>query len=308
MARINRVIDYISENLNGDLSLITLARVANFSPYHFHRIFHAMVGETLHSFIRRVRVETAASRLIQNPKLSITRIALDCGFSSSSSFAREFRLFFGMTATEFRQGRFPSWSKIREQLSKGGQAMSKAGKDGAPPLAYTEGISEGLQRRAEMKMEVEVKELPELHVAYVRHIGPYSREMPKAVQKILKWAGPRGLLRFPQTQLLGVYHDNPEITDEAKLRCSACITVPKDTRVEGEVGKMTIPGGLFAVAHVEISADEYGAAWDKLMGEWLPESGYQPDDRLCYEVYLNDPDQHPQHKHIIDICEPIRPL
>lgn len=159
-----------------------------------------------------------------------------------------------------------------------------------------------------MKMEVAVKELPELHVAYVRHIGPYSREMPKAVQKILRWAGPRGLLRFPETQLLGVYHDNPEVTDESKLRCSACITIPKETRVEGEVGKMTVPGGLFAVAHVEISGDEYGAAWDKLMGEWLPESGYQPDDRLCYEVYLNDPDQHPQHKHIVEICEPIRPL
>lgn len=132
--------------------------------------------------------------------------------------------------------------------------------------------------------------------------------MPKAVQKILRWAGPRGLLRFPETQLLGVYHDNPEVTPHSKRRCSACITIPKETRVEGEVGKMTVPGGLFAVAHVEISQDEYGAAWDKLMGEWLPESGYQPDDRLCYEVYLNDPDQHPQHKHIVEICEQIRPL
>ena len=44
------------------------------------------------------------------------------------------------------------------------------------------------------------------------------------------------------------------------------------------------------------------------MGEWLPESGYQPDDRLCYEIYLNDPTTNPQRKHIVDICEPVKPL
>jgi len=62
------------------------------------------------------------------------------------------------------------------------------------------------------------------------------------------------------------------------------------------------------VARFEISADQYGEAWNQLMSEWFPESGYQPDDRMCYEVYRNDPAEHPQHKHIIDICEPVRPL
>jgi len=158
-----------------------------------------------------------------------------------------------------------------------------------------------------IEMNVEVKELPELHVAYIRHIGPYPG-IAKAIEKLMKWAGPRELINFPETTLLGVYHDNPEITEESKLRSSACITVPEGTPVDEEVGKMTIPGGLFAVAHVEIDPDQYGEAWDKLMGEWFPESGYQPDDRMCYEIYLNDPEQHPQGKHIVDICEPVRPL
>jgi len=86
-----------------------------------------------------------------------------------------------------------------------------------------------------------------------------------------------------------VYHDDPEVTPEDKLRVDACITVPKDAPVDGEIGKMTVPGGKFAVAHFEISGDEYGEAWNALMGGWLPESGYQPDDRLCYELYLNNP-------------------
>jgi AraC family transcriptional regulator len=307
VARINRVIDHVSTNLAGDLSLRALARVANFSPYHFHRVFRGMVGETVNGFIRRVRVETAATRLVSNPTLSVTRIATDCGFSSPSSFAREFRARFGMSATQFRSGGLSSWSKTWQVNSNSGQALGKERKDALDASAYTEGTIVGAPRRQTMKMTVEVKRMPELFVAYVRHIGPYN-QIPKAIEKLMKWAGPRGLVRFPETTLLGVYQDDPDITDASKLRSSACITVPKGTQVGGEIGTMTIPGGLFAVAHCEIDADEYGAAWDKLMGEWLPESGYQPDDRLCYEVYLNDPTTHPSRQHIVDICEPVKPL
>ena len=82
-------------------------------------------------------------------------------------------------------------------------------------------------------MTVEVKELPELHVAYIRHVGPYN-QIGEAIEKLMRWAGPRGLINFPKTKLLGVYHDNPEITEESKLRSSACITVPKDTPVESK--------------------------------------------------------------------------
>jgi len=75
----------------------------------------------------------------------------------------------------------------------------------------------------------------------------------------------RGLIRGPNTQVLTVYHDDPEVTPEDKLRVDACITVPKDAPVDGEIGKMTVPGGKFAIAHFEISGDEYGEAWNALM-------------------------------------------
>ena len=154
---------------------------------------------------------------------------------------------------------------------------------------------------------IEVKELPELHVAYVRHIGPYHR-IGEAFGRLMRWAGPRGLLRFPDTRSLAVYRDSPETTEEAKLRSDACITVPEGTKVDGEVNLMRIPGGKFAVGRFEIAGDQFGEAWNALMGGWLPGSGYQPDDRMCYELYLNDHEQHPQKKFIIDICEPIKPL
>ena len=158
-----------------------------------------------------------------------------------------------------------------------------------------------------MKFSVDVKEMPMIHVAYIRHMGPYN-QIGKAFEKLTKWAGARGLINFPETKFLGIYHDDPSITQKENLRSDACITVPEGTKIDGEVGKYVVPGGKFAVAHVEVSFDEFGDAWDKLVGEWIPENGYQSDDRLCYELYLNDPKQHPEGKFIVDICEPVKPL
>ncbi len=304
VGRVNRVMDYIQANLSGDLRLNTLAQVASFSPFHFHRVFKSVVGETLNDFIRRVRVSTAATRLLSNPKLSITDVAVGCGYSSSSAFAREFRNAFGMSASEFRRGGRDTARKIRQLERNNGQAEGKMQKDRMADATYTPDNSSA--RRNLMKLSVEVKQMPEWNVVYARHIGAYNK-IGEAFERIFKWAGARGLVRFPETKSLAVYHDSPEVTDVSKLRSDACLTVPPGTKGDGEIGTMKVPGGLFAVAHVEIDVTQFGEAWDKLM-EWMPTSGYQPDDRMCYELYLNDPDTHPEKKWQVDICEPIRPL
>lgn len=157
-----------------------------------------------------------------------------------------------------------------------------------------------------MKFQAEIKEMPERFVACVRHVGPYP-EIGKAIERIFGWAGPKGLIQFPNTDVLAVYYDNPESVAVDALRSDACISVPEGTAADGDVKTMKIPGGKFAVAHVEIDPSEYGAAWDKLIGEWMSENGATPDEsRLCYELYLNDPEQHPEKKHIVDICEPVK--
>jgi AraC family transcriptional regulator len=315
LARINRVIDYIEHNIDGELSLGTLANVASFSRFHFHRIFRAMVGETLNQFIQRVRIEKAATQLIHSPKKSITEIALDCGFSGSATFARVFKETFDMSATQWRFSGLHGDRKISKTNSNKDQTIDKIRKDMVVSSFYIDDQTNNPKWRITMKekkqIEVEVKDLPELNVAYIRHIGPYKADselFAGLFEKLMGWAGPRGLLRFPGTQVLSVYHDDPKITDEDKLRTSACITIPKDTAVEGEIGKMTVPGGKFAVAKFEINSEEFEQAWDMLMGGWLPESGYQPDDRLCYELMHNNPDEHPEHKFIVDICVPVKPL
>ena len=315
ISRINRVIDFIEANLDQELSLASLATVANFSQFHFHRIFRAMVGETLNGFIQRIRLEKAAARLLDHPKNTITEIAFDCGFSGSATFARAFRERYQMSASEWRSDWLTHKSKKRKTNRKNGQTVGKNRKDFDISSYYVDGQTRNLIWRMKMKnnepIKVEVKEMPQLNVAYVRHIGPYkgdSELFEGLFDKLMKWAGPRGLLRFPETQVLSVYHDDPKITDEDKLRTSACITVPKDTPVDGEIGKMAIAGGKYAVASFEIAGDEFEDAWNMLMGGWMPGSGYQPDDRLCYELCLNNPKEHPEGKHIVDICVPVKPL
>jgi AraC family transcriptional regulator len=301
-ARFNRVLDHIQAHLAEPMDLETLASVACFSPYHFHRLFHGWMGETLHDFIFRLRVERAATQLRYNPGKSITEIALDCGFSSSSTFARAFKAFHGVSASAWRKNR------------KNGQADRKDRESGDGPGSASWEAAERFGRAQEpamtLNLNVDVKTLPAMHVAYLRHVGPFQDNpglFEGLFRRICTWAGSRGLLG-PETQYLSVYHDNPEVTEPQKLRLDVAVTVPVETPADGEVGRQTLPGGLYAVARVRIRQDQYGQAWDELMGGWFPSSGYEPDDRPCFEISLNDPGRDPEGMHEVALCEPVKPL
>lgn len=84
--------------------------------------------------------------------------------------------------------------------------------------------------------------------------------------------------------------------------------MPSDTAVEGEIGKMLIPAGKYALSRFELSDKEYQEAWDWVFGVWFPESVYVPDDRSSFEMYHNDPNTHPEGKAIVDICILVKPL
>lgn len=319
IARINRVIDYIENHIDRNLTLEELARTANFSKYHFHRIFRAMLGETLGRFISRVRLEKAATRLVQNPRTSILEIALECGYSGSAAFAKAFKEKFGMSAGQWRVEKSKDFQFEGRNLGKLNgnlrQHLGKAGKDSTASSFYIERHTPTQIWRMTMDdnrlKKIEVKEMPDLHVAYIRHTGPYKNDnalFKELFGRICTWAGPRGLFGNPDVQMLAVYHDDPNITEEENLRVSVCITMPESIPVDGEVGAMTVPGGKFAVARFVINDDEFETAWNQVMGEWLPQSGYQPDDRLCYEIYPENPEDHPEHKITVDICVPVKPF
>lgn len=315
LGRIERVVDHIYAHYGDELTIDDLADIAAFSRFHFHRVFSGIIGETVSDFLKRVRLQQAASRLTEHPGESITDVALAVGFSSPSVFARAFRSRFGVTASVWRNLDGSKRRLLAESNACtvhrtadpviGTPGKAQAGTERYDPSMQTLSTRSDTMKRLSYK--VAVSALPDRTVAYARHVGAFNT-IGEAFGRLSRWAGPRGLFQAPGALSLAVYHDSPETTPEQKLRSSACVTVAPGTEVSGDINIMTIPGGMFAVARFEILPSQFGEAWDALMGEWFPSSGYQPDDRMCYEIYLQDPSSHPEGMFVIDICEPVRPL
>ena len=315
LKRVNRVLDYLDSNYANDLDLSHLADIANFSPYHFHRIFKAIVREPLNKYIQRIRVEKAANILQHQPNKSITDLSSDCGFRSSASFARVFKEYFGVNASEWRKGAHEEFSKNRKANSKKSEELSKLWEESVVSPMYIDPSTNNYSWRINMlnrsDISVEVRNLPEIKVAYIRHIGEFKGETAKwasLFQRLMRWGSARDLIKCPGTQFFTIFRDDLNITDFTKFRADVCMSLSHSVEPEGEVGVSSIPAGKYAVASFEINGDEFEQAWDLIYSVWLPSSGYQPDERCCFERYLNDPKQHPQNKHLIEVCIPVKPL
>ena len=302
-ARINRVMDYIEQNIDQQIDLAIMAETASFSPYHFHRIFTAMIGETPNNFVSRIRLEKAALLLTDNPKFTVGDVAFQCGFINASSFSRAFKTYFGLTTKEFREQEKAIYTKNGIRYSKNCKAVSKIGKH--PQQVNDQFCSVEFNQIIIMNTKIEIKQMPELNLIYCRHMGAFNM-IGQAYEKLFRWATPRGLVT-PETKTVTVYRDDPSITAIEKVRQDASIIVKGDVKVEGEIGKSTIPSGKYAVGHFEIKETEFEEAWNT-MCSWLTESGYQPADNPTYEYYHNDYKEHPEHKFIVDICIPVKPL
>ena len=302
ISRINKTLDYIDSNIENLMTLGELASVANFSKYHFNRIFHSIVGETPFQFIQRVKIEKAAMLLLTNRKMTVSGIATKCGFSDLSVFSRNFKSCFGVSPTSYRANK-PQNSNLSQTVSKGSQAEAKAVPYFCPEL-------QTIKWRTNMKLNksVEIKELPKMTLAYIRHIGPYKGDdklFEGLWNRLFAWAGPRGLIGGKDFRSLVIYHDDPGVTIEDKLRMSVCITVPPETKVDGEIGKMELEAAKYVIARFEVNAQQFQEAWDWLYGEWFPASGYQPDEKPCFEMYPEEPRD---GKFVVDICVPVKPI
>jgi len=304
ITRINRVMEYIEHQINHQINLDSMAQIAHFSPFHFHRIFTVLVGETPANFLQRIRIEKTAQQLKDYPDKTISDIAFDCGFSSVSLFSRTFRKHFGVSAKEYRLFEKPLLVKDGVYYSKIGQPLSKKSK-----LIVTQNeelCTDKLKQLIIMETKVIVKKMPEMQVIYCRHTGVFN-QIGKAYGKLMQFAGPRGLLQAPNAKTLTVYHDDPSVTEIDKVRQSACLIVTGDVKVEGEIGKMTVHSGKYAIGHFEIDENQFEQAWNTIC-LWFTESGYEPGEGCPYELYHNDHTQHPERKFILDICIPVKTL
>jgi AraC family transcriptional regulator len=285
--RILRVLIHIQEHLDDSLDLEVLAEVACFSPYHFHRIFRGMVGESVKEYVRRLRIERAAHRL-KSSELPVTQLAFEAGYETHAAFSRAFRDRFGESPTKFR-----------ELARRPGKPAPRG--DGQP-------ISNGLPTRPVLNIEsapmyVRFVDRVDVRVAFVRHVGPYSDVRP-AWERLMEWANEHKLGGI-QTEYIGLSRDDPDVTRPDKLRFDACMVVPPHIQAEGDIGIQTIAGGPYAIAAHHGPGENLPETYAALLGRYLPAHNRRPRSAPCFEVHHTSPATTPPDRLHTDVCVPL---
>lgn len=285
--RIDRVTDYLRENLHRPMKLTELANVACFSEFHFHRIFTALTGETLNNFTNRLRLEKAA-RLLRYSEQSLTDIALDCGFSSSATFSRAFRSGYDTSPSQFRKSGEIKKSKICKELfpkDEYGLPMSAEDKRAAFP--------------------VRVIDIPERQVAYIRVANAFEMDrVLGALKTLIEWAKSQNI--FSQGILFGMSTDDPHVTPKHLYRYEVCLAsfLPFECR-EG-MSRLRMPAMQYAAIHVSGDIDTVATAWDYLYRDWLINSAYEPEHAPALEVFLDKESAMDWSHFELELCLPVR--
>ncbi len=288
--RINRVIDYITHHLNEPLRLELLAKLAHFSPFHFHRLFRNLVGEPLHAFIRRLRLEKALRLMLHGPKTTLTHVAFRTGFASSSDFSRAFKAAYGFSPRTYSRERFLQESKIRQDLLP--NRHYHLGK--LPPASNPD------------RFRVRLIEQPVQRIAFTRVVDTTKVDkMLAAFHRLMNWGTKQGLV--PGAQLIGMTKDDLDITPMSRFQFDWCLVVPDGVRPRGEVSEGIIPANRCAVVYSHGDIGKEDRAWKYLYYHWLPRSGYEPADAPTMEMYRTYPSiENPIFN--LDCFLPIQPI
>lgn len=299
IASVNRVIDYIQANLSEALSLKQLSQIACYSKFHFNRIFSAYMGESVYQYIKRVRLEKSAELLQANAKKSITDIALMCGFENSSSFTKSFKKHFTMTPTEWRDNAKKYFVKCSTAIRI--ERCEFSIHRGSPVWTYY--LRDSI-------LQVVIENIPPMKFAYIRNIGPYlggENLFGETYSRILRWAAARELVH-DDTIVWNIYHDNPKITEDEKLRIMVAVPVMDSVAPSGSVGITRISGGKCAVCRFLLKKKEVTDAWTWMLSEWLVHSGYEWDNRESFERCHGEKNVNGDHFVDVEICIPVKAI
>lgn len=278
--RLHRVLAHIDAHLDEPIDLARLAKVANFSDFHFHRIFAAHVGETLGAYLTRRRVEQAAVRLASQPRLSVLNVALAVGFGSAEAFTRAFKKRFGCTPSQWK-AQHPAGRRDGEE-SKLDQVVRSLNQEIRPPLGY----DPGMVKTNTTPLQVAIRSRPSVRVAYLRYQGPFGEPVGRFWgETVYPWMVANSLIGAPR---YGISHDDPLTTATARCRYDAGVEVGEDFVPSQGAQLTTLPAGKYACTTFKCTPAEILLIWERMLREWLPASGYQLDARPSYEYYAPD--------------------
>ena len=254
---VNAVVDYINLHLGEEIDLKSLAKISHFSPFYFHRIMKAFLGEPVGTFIVRTRTETAA-RLLRYTDLPIADIAYRIGYSSSSSLSKVFKQFYGISPLEYRN-------------NKNFVIMK-------PAIIHSE-----------LKLKREIKELPVRNMIYIRLFGDYKLNDYCGTWMRLQQFVQEEKLPMGEVMPYCIFHDDPKVTPIEKLRTDVCMVMPAAVTPKGNIGFKQLPAGRYAIFLYKGSYEHLQSVYDTIYGKYIPEMECTFRDEASAERYLNHP-------------------
>lgn len=255
-ARFARVLDYLHRHFRDPIALEHVADIACLSPHHWHRIYRAVCGETVHETVKRMRLHHAAFLLL-NTQQSVEHIARECGYSGNSqSFDRIFRQAYGVSPKDYRRH-----SRLR-----------------SPRQPQTESKS--------TMHEVRMTTLDALPVAALPHRGDYMK-IGQTFDRLESLLSLRGQLPHPQARYFGIYFDDPACSPASALRAQAAVFIGGQA-VRAPLEGTTLSGGRYAVLRHRGPYAELHRAYDWFYREWLLQSPHRVRNAPCIEEHLND--------------------
>jgi AraC-type DNA-binding domain-containing proteins len=271
---VNQSIDYIMRHLDEEISIEDVANYCHFSKYYFSRVFKAETGESIYTFMKRLKMEQSAIKIKIEKDKSITDIALDHGYSSSN-YSSAFKKHHNFSPSEFRKG------------------MSATC---VPHPFYSNKLAR-FQSFTEYDQHILIQELDDFVVIYERHIGNYIElgenwyEFTEKYKDYFK----------EDTVLIERFYDDPSITSVDQCLYDLCMTVDKNCSLDNVT---TIQGGKFAVYRFDGLIEDIFAVFQGIFSTWLAYSGYEMAERYGLDIYRAIDRE---NKHVVmDLCIPIK--
>lgn len=271
---VSRSIDYIMQHIDEEISIEDVADYCHFSKYYFSRIFKAETGESIYSFIKRLKMEQSALNLKLEKEKSITDIGSAYGYSSSN-FSSAFKKHHNVSPAEFRKGT----------------------KTTCVPHPFYPDRNASFRTFEEYDRQIHIQELDDFVVIYERYLGNYielGKNWSKFTEKYKAYAK-------ENTLLIERFYDDPSVTGTKQCLYDICMTVDHDCSLANVT---TIPGGKFAVYRYEGSVQDIFTSLQGVFNIWLAESGYEMDERYGLDIYRSMDGEN--LRVVMDLCIPIK--
>jgi len=262
--RIHQVIRFIEQHYTEELPLSVLAEKANYSSFHFQRIFKTIVGETPKQHINRLRLEGASHYIVLTPNTTIIEVAFMFGFTSLEAFSRAFKNYYRVSPDKFKRSNDEERLLIIQEKTK-----SEAQKN-IDPASF---LREHLQDLS-AEQDVAVVKHYVKNVIYIQGTLKDEETILAAHDRIRQWAEARDLIK-KDTEYFGLMRDYPLFTSLDKCRYYACVTVESRPPLSDEINFLEMPAGTYATFTVRGGINELIKSVTRFAHHWLPESGYE---------------------------------